>query len=39
MDPFFVEVGILTLQKVAHSSDNVIITLKMATTQGPKSDE
>lgn len=33
MDPFFVEVGVLDLQKVVYSSDNVITTVKMETTE------
>lgn len=33
VDPFFVEVGILDLQKVVHCSKNVIITVKLAITE------
>lgn len=33
MDPFFVEVGVLDLQKLVYSSDNVITTVKMETTE------
>lgn len=33
MDPFFIEVNVLDLQNVVHTSDSIIITVKMATAE------
>lgn len=32
-DPFFLEVGVIDSQKMVHSSDKVIITVKMEATE------
>lgn len=33
IDPFFLEARVLDLQKVAHSSDKIIITVTVATSK------